>query len=196
MRAFLVIALATTACADSIAPDRPDAGALDSDATGVPSGPYRTTSHADGTFTTMLDATSTTDWLHVDFETDAAVDATAPWDLRFQRFHISANGGVSGDGGVEVARLDGAAFADVTSAPASGWTTDAADGDDANTDPDYAFEQGDGWYAYDPTTHVLTPRPIVWVVRTNGSSTIKLELLRYYDDAGTAGWFTFRWAPL
>lgn len=187
MRIFLVLALATTACADSIAPDRPDAGALDSDATG-PTGPYRTSPNADGSFTTILDATSMTAWVHVDLDSDALVDAAAPWDLRFQRFQISTNGGTSGDGGVEVARLDGVVFADVTSAPTSGWIADDAE--------DYAFEQGDGWYAYDGTTHLLTPRPIVWVVRSTSGSAFKLELLRYYDDAGTAGWFTFQWAPL
>ena len=119
MRIVLVLALATTACADSIAPDRPDAGALDSDATG-PTGPYRTSPNADGSFTTILDATSMTAWVHVDLDSDALVDAAAPWDLRFQRFQISTNGGTSGDGGVEVARLDGVVFADVTSAPTSG----------------------------------------------------------------------------
>jgi hypothetical protein len=92
--------------------------------------------------------------------------------------------------------VPGLAFAQVTSAPASGWISDAVDGDDANMDPDYAFEQADGWYDYDPMTHVLTPKSLVWVMKTNGSSTIKLEITKYYDDAGTAGWFTVHWGPM
>jgi hypothetical protein len=28
------------------------------------------------------------------------------------------------------------------------------------------------------------------------ASTIKLEILKYYDTAGTSGWFTLHWAPL
>ena len=45
-------------------------------------------------------------------------------------------------------------------------------------------------------THMLTPKPLVWVVKTNGGSMIKLEITKYYDDAGTAGWFTLHWSPL
>jgi hypothetical protein len=194
MRAFLTIALALSACADSIAPVHPDAGDVDDATQG--GGRYSTTRGADGSFTTTLDATSATEWIHVDLDEDTEATASGPWDLRFQRFHISTNGGVSGDAGVEVARLDGVSFESVTIAPTSGWTTDQEDGDDENLDPDYAFEQGDRWYSYDVMLHVLTPRPIVWVVRTSSDSLIKLEILRYYDAAGTAGWFTYRWARL
>jgi hypothetical protein len=178
-------------CFQSIAPDRPDGGV---DA--APLGKYTTTRGSDGTYTTIIDATSSSEWTHGDFETGDEVATTGPWDLRFQRFHISTNGGVSGGGGVEVTPVPGLAFADVTSPPTSGWTSDAPDGDDANTEPDYAFEQGDGWYDYNPMTHVVTPKPLVWVMRTDGGATIKLQITRYYDDAGTAGWFTLHWGTL
>lgn len=180
-------------CFENIAPDRPDAGTT---VDAPPLGKYTTTRGADGSYTTIIDSTSATDWIYGDFETGMETDTSGPWDLRFQRFHISTNGGISGTGGVEVARVTGVAFTEVTSPPASGWTTDAVDGDDANMDPDYAFEQGDGWYDYNPMTHVLTPRPLVWVVKTNGGSMIKLEITKYYDDAGTAGWFTVHWSPM
>ena len=193
---WLAPLLASSGCFESIAPERPDAGiGLGASEVGPP-GPFATTRGTDGTYTTVVDAQSATEWTYGDFETGASSDPTGPWDLRFQRFHISTNGGISGAGGVEVAPITGVAFADVLSLPATGWTSDAPDGDDANTDPDYAFEQGDGWYEYDPTTHVLRPRPIVWVVKTTDGAMLKLELASYYDDAGTAGWFTFRWAPL
>ena len=188
-----IISLACAGCFQSIAPDAPDAG-VSADA--APLGPVSTTRAADGTYTTVVDSTSTTEWIYGDFETGAESPASGPWDLRFQRFHISTNGGVSGPGGVEVAPIAGLAFAQVMSPPASGWLRDAADGDDANMDPDYAFEQGDGWYDYDPTTHVLAPKPLVWVVRTSDRSTVKLEIVSYYDAAGTAGWFTLHWSPL
>lgn len=182
-----------SSCFESIAPDKPDAG-FQPDAVAL--GKYTTTRGTDGTYTTIVDSTSATEWIYGDFETGAEIEATGPWDLRFQRFHISTNGGISGTGGVEVAPVPGLAFAQVTSAPASGWISDAVDGDDANMDPDYAFEQGDGWYDYNPMTHVLTPKSLVWVVKTNGGSTIKLEITKYYDDAGTAGWFAFHWGPV
>jgi hypothetical protein len=45
-------------------------------------------------------------------------------------------------------------------------------------------------------THVLTPRKLVYVVRGANGRYYKLEMLEYYDAAGTAGYPTFRWAPL
>lgn len=187
-------------CADSIRPDpstRPDASLVDSAIDGVsPAGVVTTKQWPDGTLTTLVDATSLEAWIYVDFETRAEVAMTGPWDLRFQRFHISANGGVTGTGGVEVVPIADRTLAEVTALPDSGWITDAPDGDDGNLDPDYAFEQGDGWYSYDPQKHVLRPRSLVWVVKSNGGGTIKLAIERYYDPAGTPGWLAFHWAPL
>jgi hypothetical protein len=187
-----IFLLVLAGCFERIAPDKPDASLADSG----PLGRYTTTRGSDGTYTTIIDSTSATDWTYGDFETGMESVATGPWDLRFQRFHISTNGGISGSGGVEVAPVPGVTFAQLTSAPSMGWTSDADDGDDANTDPDYAFEQGDGWYDYNPMTHVLTPKSLVWAMKTAGGSTLKLEITRYYDDAGTAGWFTLHWSPL
>jgi hypothetical protein len=184
-------------CADSIRPDRPDASLVDSAIDGVsPAGTVTTKQWPDGTFTTLVDATSLEAWIYVDFETRAEIAMTGPWDLRFQRFHISANGGVTGQGGVEVAPIPAPSLGEVTAAPATGWLTDAPDGADANMDPDYAFEQGDGWYAYDAERHTLMPRPLIWVVKTAGGGTVKLALERYYDPAGTPGWITFHWTTL
>lgn len=194
---LLLAALAALAgCAGDIRPD--DFGRTEDAAPSdvlTPTGPVTTAQNADGTFTTIIDATSLELWNHLDLETRAQAEESGPWDLRFQRSHISANGGVTGTGGVEVVPL-AAAFAEVTAAPASGWITDAPDGDDANLDPDYAFAQGEGWYAYDVQTHVLRPRPLVWVVRSTEGATIKLAIERYYDAAGSPAWITFRWAPL
>lgn len=191
-----IASLATAAgCADKIDHDHPDASVA-GDAPITPAGKVTTTrNNADGTYTTVVDSTSMTDWTFADFETGMEAATTAPWDLRFQRTHISTNGGASGTGGVSVAALTGTTFAAVTSAPADGWISDAADGNGDGM-PDYAFEQGDGWYDYDQTTHVVTPKPIVWVVKTDGGSTLKLEVQKYYDGAGTSGWFTLHWGPL
>lgn len=190
-----IIAIAATGCFQSIAPDRPDGGLVDNGDATTPTGPFSTTRGSDGTYTTIVDSTSVEEWTYGDFETGSDSPAAGPWDLRFQRFHISTNGGISGTGGVEVVAMTGP-FSQVTSPPTSGWLTDADDGDDENTEPDYAFEQGDGWYDYNPMTHVLTPKPLIWVVKTNGGSTLKLEITKYYDDAGTAGWFTLHWSPM
>lgn len=187
----LAISLVAAGCADEIGPDDdpvPDRGT-------EPPANVATTRSADGTYTSVINATSDKVWIHADFETGREVDAAATWDLRFQRFHISANGGSSGAGGVEVAPVTGT-FASLTAAPTTGWGTDLADAD-ADAIPEYVFDQGDGWYDYNQMTHVLTPKPIVWAIRTaNGGPTIKLEIQSYYDAAGTSGWFTLHWGPL
>jgi hypothetical protein len=192
MRPILFLLL-THGCAESLRPAErePDAGRIadapiGSDAI-TPTGKVTTVPRSDGTATTLVDAESMTDWIHVDFATGAEVPATGTWQLRFQRFHISTNAGV------EVAPIE-QRFAEVTSAPASGWVTDAdVDGDQVI---DYALDQGAGWYDYDATTHVLTPKPLVWVIRTGTGARFKLQLHDYYDSAGTSGWLTFHWGTL
>lgn len=192
----LAFTVALAACAPSIAPDvEPDAMVVDGS---FPAGPFATLLGSDGSSTTRVDATALDTWVYGDFESGTATDEAGPWDLRFQRFHLSANGGISGGGGVTVAAVPGVRFSDMTIVPPDAvFASDAADGDDANPDPDYVFEQGEGWYDYEPGTHVLTPKPLVWLVRTaNGESTLKLEITNYYDDAGTPAVFTLRWGRL
>lgn len=138
----------------------------------------------------VVDATSEESWTHVDLDAPAASEDG--WDLRFQRSNVSVNGGITGDGGVEVAFLDGADFDSATAAPATGWLADS-DGDDG---PTWAFVGEQPWYDYDATTHVLTPHPGVWFVRTDAGAFFKLGFLDYYDDAGTSGVFAIQFAPV
>lgn len=189
LAAIAALGALASGCADKIDHSSPDAGAPQT-------GKVATTRNSgDGTYTTVIDATSMTDWTYADFETGREAQTSDPWDLRFQRFHVSTNGGINGSGGVMVAPVTGTTFAALTAAPATGYVADAADGNGDGM-PDYALEQGDGWYAYDPNSHLLSPRPIVWVVKTAGGATLKLEITRYYDTAGTSGWFTLHWGPL
>ncbi|MBJ6761116.1 hypothetical protein JGU66_10110 [Myxococcaceae bacterium JPH2] len=154
--------------------------------------------NGDGTFTTTVDATSKDVWVALDLDTGRQVDATqdAKWDLAFQRFHIRARGGVNGKGGVEVATLSGADFAQLSQAPTAGYATDAADGDDVGTDPDTAFEVGDAWYSYDAVTHKLSPRDRVYVVRSDEGTWFKVRMLTYYDAAGTPAMLQLRWGKV
>lgn len=118
------------------------------------------------------------------------------WDLGFQRFHIIANGGASGSGGASVAALAEQTFDSVTSAPAQGYIEDQPDADDDDSVADSAFAMNDGWYDYDGATNRLSPKPIVYVVRASSGQHYKLELLDYYDAAGTSGHPSFVWMPL
>jgi hypothetical protein len=184
----ILLVVAITGCAERIGPppdDNPDAPTSVDDAM-LPSGPVRTTTNPDGSSTSIVDSTSAEEWTHVDIAAFSATDDVGPWALRFQRFHISTADGT------EVAPVS-AAFDAVTAPPASGWVHD--EDTDKDGEIDFAFDQGDGWYDYNADTHVLTPKPLVWVVRS-ATTTLKLKLEKYYDSAGTAGWFTLTWRHL
>lgn len=144
---------------------------------------------------TRVDATREDRWVYLDLETATEVPAEGRWDLAFQRMAVISNGGVSGDGGAAVARIEGS-FDAVQVAPAEGWIEDAADGDDEDDLVDSAFLGADPWYAYDFVTHTLSPQPRVYVVRTGDGNHFKLAFVDYYDDAGTSGFPTFRWSAI
>lgn len=142
------------------------------------------TDEGDGVHRLEVDAHAEDAWIYFDLETrkqivpaDPADDRT--WDLAFQRFHIRTNGAV--------ARLDGADFDALVTAPADGYLVDEDDSDDEGTDPDFAFLKGDAWYAYDLASHKLTARDVVFVVRTPEGNHFKVRMLGYYDAAGSSG---------
>ncbi|HJK98586.1 MAG TPA: HmuY family protein [Polyangiaceae bacterium LLY-WYZ-14_1] len=173
----------------------------DDDDDGIPAvtGAFTHSLDDDGvTITTVADATDTDVWQHLDFDTGFATDPDeAGWDLAFSRFRVRVNGGVSGDGGVEVAALSGTDFDAVTNAPTEGWTSSWEDGDDTDEDPDNVFNNGtDDWYDYELSTHTLTPRDVTYVVATTDGGYVKLAFDGYYDDAGTPAIITFRWAEV
>jgi hypothetical protein len=145
----------------------------------------------DGSYTAQIDATSRTEWVGLDLDAHSEADAAQPgtWDLAFQRFHIRAQG--------EVATLAGSTFAAVSTAPASGFETDQPDGADANSDADTVLETAQGgWYGYDPATHQLSAKPLVYVVKSDGGRFFKVELTGYYDAAGTPAVISLRYAEL
>jgi hypothetical protein len=154
--------------------------------------------NGDGTFTTTVDASSQTEWIGLDLDARRQESAAkdTQWDVAFQRFHVRSRGGSNGTGGVEVALLTGAGFAQVSQAPQAGYAVDAADGEDADTNPDTPFEVGEGWYSYDVAAHKLTPRTQVYVVRSDAGAYFKLQFLSYYDAAGTPAILQIHWGPV
>jgi hypothetical protein len=185
-------------CAEDLRPDNPDAG---SDGSTPADTRITHTDNGDGTVTTRVDATDESEWVYLDLEARSEVipddpATSADWDLSFQRFMIRIDGGVSGAGGMELVVLADVDFDALTEAPAAGYITDRPDGDDEDQDPDLAFLSEGGWYSYDPTTHTLSPRDLVYVVRSVEGNHYKVEMLDYYDAAGTSGFPAFRWAPI
>ena len=148
-----------------------------------------------GVVRSTVDASDEEAMVYLDLDGQATLEeGEEGWDLGFRRFEVFLAGGISGDAGVEVAIVEGAAFEELTAVPDDAtWRTDAEDGEDEDTDPDLAFVD---WYDYDFMTHVLTPKDRVYLVRSSDGAVFKLQIADYYSDTGTAGFLQFYWAPL
>ena len=127
-----------------------------------------------------VDATSPERWRRFAFRLGSVIDDAGPldWDLAFRRFQIIASGGVVDLGEV--------AFAAVTSAPESGYQ--ATEGESEPRNPALA-----SWFRYGFFSHVLTPRPRVWAVRTADGRYAKIEIVSYYCPGFQPGCLTFRY---
>lgn len=192
----LLVAISLAACA----PDLGD-GADDGDMGPSEDAGGSEIEHEDegeGVLLTRVDATAEDGWIYLSLADGAQLDvddalSDARWDLGFSRFHIKLNGGDSGSAGVQGLILEDDSFEDVSVAPADGYLEDRPDGEDDNEDPDYVFAE---WYAYNFMTHILTPQPWVYVVRTGDERYYRIQITDYYDDAGTSGYPAFRWSEI
>jgi hypothetical protein len=135
-----------------------------------------------------VDASSPEQWRYFSFRLGSVLDNAGPrdWDLAFRRYQIIVNGGprFTGDGGV--VDLGRVAFADVTSAPETGYQV--TEGDAEPRHPVLA-----GWYSYSYFSHVLTPKPRVWAVRSADGRHAKVEFVSYYCANLQPGCVTFRY---
>jgi hypothetical protein len=203
-RTLIMLALALVGC-DDLKPEGEPEPTLDG---GAPTGALDTgvsSASADGSAPSLpvereLDTTRSTVWVYLDLETgQTRTDATdwTSWDLKAQRFKLGTHGGESGAGSVKVSVVTDSTFDAVTKAPIGGYASDPADGEDADSEPDYVISSGDSsWYAYDPMTHALAPKPNVYVVRSQEGAFFKLVVAGYYNAAGSAGYLRLRWAPV
>ncbi|MET0405197.1 MAG: HmuY family protein [Cystobacter sp.] len=186
-RALLAVAgLSLTACAPDLREDYPFDGESSS-------GPLvEVTPEEEGSHLARIDATNKSAQVYFDIDegremkTDEALD-TNQWDLSFQRFTITMNGGGGNPAGsVRVAVLRGQDWDSLTVAPAEGYQQDAAE-------TVFNGAQG-GWYAYDLVKHRLQPREeLLYVVRSSLGRYYKLRMRAYYDDAGTPARPAFRY---
>lgn len=193
---ILLLALALPACAPDLREEFPFDGASRTGGARIVH-----EEQGGGVVFTLVDASEEEAWVYLDLDSRRELDVGEAlegqaWDLAFQRFKIISNGGVSGPGATEIAAVEGASFGDVQRPPASGFKADAPDGSDSNSDLDSAFLEGDGWYYYDLGAHRLTPREVVYVVRTGEHRAYKLHMLGYYDEAGSSARVSFEWAEI
>ncbi len=195
MKKLLMLLTLSAGCAAELTPgDPPDPPVV------VPQDdPHITYTDAGrGITESVVDSRDMAKWIYLDLDARKEVQETDPtWDIAFLRFNIKLNGGVSGSGGVDVAIDDTSGIEGVTRASAGPYVTDQADSDDEDTNPDYAFTTAnEGWFDYDVMTHILTPKDRVYFVRSTEKKSYKFQILDYYNEARTAGWFKFWWAPV
>lgn len=160
-----------------------------------------TTTTGNGVSSTVVDATRADAWTYVSLATGKEVSPATPesdntWDIAFQASTIKTNGGIHGNAGGSAARLENTDFDSLTTAPTSGYATDAADSEDSGTAPDTAFLVNGGWYSYNTTTHVITPKDVVFVVHAANGKYYKVKITNYYDAAGTPRFISYKSAEI
>ena len=133
------------------------------------------------TDTLTIDAGDEHRWRFVDLDRGAIVEPpdTAGWDLALRRFHLIPSG--------EIANLGVVPFDSIGVAPETGYIRSQFSRDTSNA-------ATDRWYTYSYFSHLLAPKPEVYVVRTRDGRYAKLQLLSYYCPGPTPGCVTFRYA--
>ncbi|TGL61476.1 HmuY family protein [Leptospira sarikeiensis] len=181
----------------------------DGGAGGCIKAPGETTTTGSGTKTTQVNATASGCWVYLDLKA-GGVETTksGTWDLRFKRFIIGTNSGDSGtrDGGsCRVGDGDPVTgINDVTGVGdciSPGLEVDAVQSQTGGGGFGTATESASPalwtWYNYNGTTHVLSPYPIGYYIQgSDGVSKFALEVVDYYDGAGTSGFPKITWKPL
>jgi len=127
-----------------------------------------------------IDATAAEAWRHFSFHLGSVIDGPESWDLAFRRYAIVAGPGAG------ILDLGEIRFDDVRTVPATGYLANEGRADPRN--PAIA-----SWYAYGFLSHVLSPKPRVWAVRTADGRYAKLEMLGYYCPGSAPGCPTFRY---
>ncbi len=125
---------------------------------------------------------------YFDFSTGSVVESPDPlgWDLAFQRFTILANGGPSFAGQGGILDLGTASLDSLTTVPRDGYAVNTPGSEVTNA----ATER---WYEYSWTSHVLSPKPNIYAVRTADGRYAAFEILSYYCPAAQAGCTTIRY---
>jgi hypothetical protein len=127
-----------------------------------------------------VDATAPEAWRWFSFRLGSVVDGPRDADLAFRRYAIIAGAGAG------IADLGEVLFDDVRAVPVTGYQTNEGGAEPRN--PAIA-----AWYRYGFFSHVLSPKPRVWAVRTADGRYVKLEILGYYCPGARPGCLTFRY---
>lgn len=142
--------------------------------------------------TLTVDASDPERWVTVSLRAAAVVTLEDPgadprWDLALRRTAVRTNSGTSGPG------AGGAVSAGVTSFGDLGETSDLAFAADAmaplpgppGSGESSANPAMSGWYAYDPATHAVSPKPELFLVRTADGGVAAVSVAAWEDGVYT-----------
>jgi len=154
------------------------------------------------TWTAAIGAAGGSKCFDIDVATEVdCVTSAADWDVKVEVpadgrvWNIWTNGGVSGSG-------SGGAFGPFDDAAIAGYVSGTASPGGTDISRMYGQDSAGGvfkdntWYAYSlQGNNKLWPNYRVYAIDT-GSLQYKLQILSYYNDAGTSGWIKFRYEEL
>lgn len=126
------------------------------------------------------------EFVKINLSTGQKTDSATEWDIAFRATTILVNGGSviglndepprTGQGGAYIE--SGVTFSALSRVIETKFKQDKLD--------EFAIPRGsdNGWYNYNPTTHLITPIPgRTLVVRTHDGKYAKVEILSYYKGA-------------
>lgn len=135
-----------------------------------------------GVDTVTIDARDPQRWRFLSFARGPLIPPdSAGWDLAVRRFRVMPSG--------DAARLDTVTFDELRDIPSTGFQPTVFSRDTVNP----AIER---WYRYDWLSHLLRPKPEVYVIRTRTGQAVKLAFLSYYCPGPEPGCVTVRFAAL
>ena len=142
-----------------------------------------------------VDARSKELWMYFDFSRGSVISITNPktddWDLAFQRHTIRSNGGATNPAGqAALAGIETTDFASLHQVP----TTAEFQSDVLTKKRLHPHNPTvHRWYNYSYTANILTPKPMVYIVRTQDGKYAKMRILSYYCKGNIAGCMTFEY---
>jgi hypothetical protein len=144
---------------------------------------------------TVVNAESSTDWVYWDFSAGSVVTIGAPatstdWDLSLRRTQIGTNSGTSGSAMAGALNTNSTDWAGTTECPADGYQVDAMlpipgppGSGEYSGNPALA-----DWFNYDPATHAVSSKGLVYCLRPADGKYAKLTIVNY-----ASGQMTIRW---
>lgn len=124
------------------------------------------------------------DYIKFSFETGTTTTGN-DWDIAFRGSTIIVNGGEATSQDQPVRTSNASAYI-ATGTMASITTVDNSlfKSDSSTNGLTIPTGSGNGWYSYNPTTHVISPiAGKIIVVKTNNGKYAKLEILSYYENS-------------